>query len=131
MKRTCVYNPYRTKVRKGCKAIADKVKDMKEKRRHHYRITDPVRFFLFVLISIMIIVFAGYSVIGASDAEASAVRTYAQVVIQDGDNLWSIVERYNPDANIDIRDVIYEIYEINDIDADDIMPGDTIFVPIY
>lgn len=104
---------------------------MKEKRRHHYRITDPVRFFLFVVISIMIIVFAGYSVIGASDAEASAIRTYAQVTVQDGDSIWSIVEQYNPDSRIDIRDVVYEVYEINDIEDGCIMPGDVIFIPIY
>ena len=107
------------------------VNDMKENRTHHYRIVNPVRFFLFVVISIMILVFAGYSIVGAGNAEAAAVRSYAQVTIHDGDNLWSIVERYNPDANINVRDVIYEIYEINDIDADDIKPGDVIFVPLY
>ena len=79
----------------------------------------------------MMLVFAGYTITGASDAEAAAVNTYAQVTIQDGDNLWSIVEKYNPDANINIQSAIYDIYEINDIGADDIMPGQVIFVPIY
>ena len=45
---------------------------MKENRIHHYRIVKPFRFFLFVVISIMIIVFAGYTVIGAGNAEAAA-----------------------------------------------------------
>ncbi len=107
------------------------VDKMKENRKHHYRIVKPARFFVFVVISIMVLVFAGYSVVGAADAEAAAVRTYAQVTISDGDSLWSIVERYNPDANIDIQSVIYDIYEINDIDAADIQPGDKIFVPVY
>ena len=79
----------------------------------------------------MITAFAGYSIIGASDAEAAAVRTYSQVTIQDGDNLWDIVEQYNPHADIDVRSAIYDIYEINDIDADDVRPGKTIFVPVY
>ena len=104
---------------------------MTEYRRHHYRIVNPVRFFIFVVLSIMILIFAGYSVIGISDAEAASVRSYAQVVIQDGDNLWNLVERYNPDARIDIRDTIYEICEINDIEAGDIRPGDVIFIPVY
>lgn len=104
---------------------------MKTNIRHHYRIVNPVRFFMFIVICIMILVFAGYTAIGASRAEAAAVRTYAQVEIQDGDNLWDIVEAYNPDSNINVRDAVYEIYEINDIDADDIRPGDTIFVPVY
>ena len=104
---------------------------MKTSSRHHYRIVNPLRFFIFVFICIMITAFAGYSIIGASDAEAAAVRTYSQVTIQDGDNLWDIVEQYNPHADIDVRSAIYDIYEINDIDADDVRPGKTIFVPVY
>ena len=52
-------------------------------------------------------------------------------LIQQNDNLWNLVERYNPDANINIRDAVYDIYEINDIDADYIQPGDEIFIPVY
>ena len=104
--------------------IRKAVSDMKQ-RKHHYRIVDPVRFFLAVVISIMILIFAGYSIIGATQAQAAAIRTYKQVTIQDGDNLW------NPDSHIDIRDAIYDIYEINDIDESDIRPGETIFIPIY
>ena len=104
---------------------------MKEKRRHHYRIVNPVRFFIFVVISIRIVIFAGYSIMGISDANAAAVRTYKQVVIQDGDNLWNLIESYNPGTHIDVRDAIYDVYEINDIDAADIQPGDKLFIPIY
>ena len=104
---------------------------MRANTGHHYKIVNPVRFFIFVLLVIMIMVFGVYSVIGASDAEAAVVRTYAQVTIQDGDNLWDIIEEYNPDANIDVRDAVYDIYEINDIDDCSVNPGDTIFVPIY
>ena len=102
-----------------------------KQRKHHYRIVDPVRFFLAVVISIMILIFAGYSIIGATQAQAAAIRTYKQVTTQDGDNLWNLVEAYNPDSHIDIRDAIYDIYEINDIDESDIRPGETIFIPIY
>ena len=104
---------------------------MRANTGHHYKIVNPVRFFIFVLLVIMIMVFGVYSVIGASDAEAAVVRTYAQVTIQDGDNLWDIIEEYNPDANINVRDAVYDIYEINDIDDCSVNPGDTIFVPIY
>ncbi len=110
---------------------SEKVINMKANRKHHYRITDPVRFFLFVVISIMIIVFAAYSIAGAGKAEASATRTYTQVTIQDGDSLWGLIEMYNPDAHIDIRKAIYDVYEINDIDESDIVPGEKIFIPIY
>ena len=104
---------------------------MKENRIHHYRIVKPFRFFLFVVISIMIIVFAGYTVIGAGNAEAAAARSYVQITIDEGDSLWSIVERCNKDAHIDVQSAIYDVYEINDIDAADIQPGDKLFIPIY
>ena len=111
--------------------IDEMVDEMKENRKHHYRIVKPFRFFLFVVLSIMITVFAGYTVIGAGNAEAAAVRTYVQVTIDEGDSLWSIVERCNKDANIDVQSAIYDVYEINDIDAADIQPGDKLFIPVY
>ena len=104
---------------------------MTSSKRHHYRIYSPVRFFIFVFLTLTITVFSIYSIIGASNAQAAGVRNYAQVMVGQDDSLWSIVEAYNPDANIDIRDALYDIYEINDITADDLQPGDTIFVPIY
>ena len=100
-------------------------------RTRHYRIVNPVRFFIFILISIMIITFAGYSLIGAGRADAASVHTYKQVVIHEGDNLWDIVEKYNPDVHKSTREIIYEICETNDIEADEIQPGDMSFVPIY
>ena len=104
---------------------------MKENRTHHYRIVKPLRFFLFVLISIMIIIFAGYSVIGAGNAQAAAARTYVQVTIDDGDSLWNIVERCNKGSVVDVQSAIYDIYEINDIEAADVQPGDKLFIPVY
>ena len=111
--------------------IDEMVNEMKENRKHHYRIVKPFRFFLFVVISIMVIVFAGYTAIGAGNAEAAAVRSYVQVTIDEGDNLWSIVERCNKDAHIDVQSAIYDVYDINDIEAADIQPGDKLFIPVY
>ena len=111
--------------------IDEMVDEMNENRKHHYRIVKPFRFFLFVVISIMVIVFAGYTAIGAGNAEAAAVRSYVQVTIDEGDNLWSIVERCNKDAHIDVQSAVYDVYEINDIDAADIQPGDKLFIPVY
>ena len=130
MYRTNVYNPNKTNVL-DVLSLKKTVNDMKDNRRHHYRIVDPVRFFLAVVISIMILIFAGYSVIGAARVQAAAIRTYTQVTIQEGDNLWNLVKMYNPDSHIDIRDAIYDVYEINDIDESDIRPGEKIFIPIY
>lgn len=100
-------------------------------KRRHLKIVNPIRFFIFVLLCIMIIVFAGYSIMGAGQAEAAAVNTYKQVVIHEGDNLWDIVEKYNPDVHKSYREIIHDIEETNDVDANCLQPGDMIFVPIY
>lgn len=100
-------------------------------KRHHYRIVNPVRFFIFVLISVMILIFAAYGILNIGRAEAAAVNTYAQVTVSENQSLWSIAERYNPDVRMDTRDIIHEICEINDIESADLKPGDTIFVPVY
>ena len=101
-------------------------------RKCHYRIVKPVRFFFFVLIVTMAVIFTGYSMIGAGHtAEAAAKTEFAKVIIQENDTLWDIAETYNPDCNMDIRDAVYDICRINNIKASDIHPGDVIYVPVY
>ena len=100
-------------------------------KTRHYRIVSPVRFFLFVLISIMIIIFAGYSLLNVSQAEAASEVTYEHVVVQDSDTLWGLAEMYNPDTDLSYRDIVYSICEINDMDSEDIHPGDVLYVPVY
>ena len=104
---------------------------MKEKRRHHYRIANPVRFFVFIFICTMILSFAAFTVLGSGRAEASSARTYAQVTVSEDDTLWGLIKKYNPDGRVNVRSAIYDVCEINDIDAGDINPGDKLFIPVY
>ena len=55
------------------------VNDMKENRRHHYKIVKPVRFFIFVVISIMIIVFAGAGMFVGLVGSFTSIRKYMNV----------------------------------------------------
>ena len=98
-------------------------------RRHHYRVVNPVRFFIFILISVMIMVFAAYGIFRIGSAEATGTDSYAEVVIDENDTLWDLASHYNPDGNI--RDIVHEIYDVNGISADDIQPGMKILVPIH
>lgn len=101
-------------------------------RRRRYRIVKPVRFFFFVLLVTMIVVFAGYSIIGSGHtADAAAEPVYTKVIVQENDTLWDIAQTYNPDCNVDIRDAVYAICKYNNIKASDIQPGDVIYVPLY
>ncbi len=99
-------------------------------RRHHYKIVNPIRFFIFILLTVVITVFAVYSLFNYSKAEAASVDTYVQVSVDENGNLWNIAERYNTEDR-DIRDYIQEIRQVNDIDEDDLQPGDVLFIPIH
>lgn len=98
--------------------------------KKHYRVANPIRFFIFVLICVMTIAFAGSTLLGMDKANAASVSTYRQVEIQADDTLWNIAEQYCSDS-IDIRDYINEVCEINDISLNNIHAGDVIFVPVY
>ena len=99
--------------------------------RRRYKIVNPFRFFIFILVCIMITIFASYGIFGPSKVSAAVKTEYAEVKVQENDTLWNIIETYNPNANIDIRMALYDVYEINNISADSIRPGDVILVPIY
>ena len=53
--------------------------------------------------------------------------TTTTVYVQDGDTLWSIADDYVSD-DIDIRDYIYEVRKLNNMDSYDVYAGDIITV---
>lgn len=61
---------------------------------------------------------------GASDTAASGVT---KVEIRPGQNLWSVVEAYDPGA--DTRVVIQEILQMNSLKTDQVQPGQLLWVP--
>ncbi|MCK4258333.1 MAG: LysM peptidoglycan-binding domain-containing protein [Halanaerobiales bacterium] len=51
-----------------------------------------------------------------------------EVVVVQGDTLWSIAKTYNSSDN-DIRELIYYIKKINQLTTAQIHPGQTLFIP--
>lgn len=96
-----------------------------------YKIVSPVRFFIFVLLFTLIMVFGLVSIFTSSRTEAAAINSYVQVVVEENDTLWTIASDYSDDS-MDIRDMIDDIRDINDIEANEsIHAGDQLFIPIY
>lgn len=54
---------------------------------------------------------------------------YNEVRVEKGDTLWMIALEYMPEK-YDVRDMIYEIKKINEMDLSNIYAGDIIKVPI-
>ena len=108
------------------RCLAEKEYIMKITRR--YRVVKPVRFFISILVTVLILTFSITTFLGSS-TEASSTDTYRQVVVHENETIWTIAEE-NCSNEKDIRVQVNEICEINDIQAGDVQPGDTLIVPV-
>ena len=52
-----------------------------------------------------------------------------KVTVNNGDTLWNLARRYY-DSNTDLRKVIFDIKEINNMSTSDIRPGQQIKIPL-
>jgi hypothetical protein len=70
-------------------------------------------------------------VLGSGTADASAQtdgKTTAVVVVQPGENLWSIAQGIDPGS--DPRDLVLRIRELNELGAAHVFPGQSLIVPL-
>ena len=96
---------------------------------HRYRINNRVRFTLFVVLVILFVTTCANFALGLSTADSATIVEYLEVQVKSGDTLWSIADTYMDD-NSDIRRSVYELCQINDINASQLQAGMTIMVPI-
>jgi len=91
------------------------------------RITNKYRFITFVTLFVLVISMAigAFFPVSAASPELSS---YKEVKVQDGDTLWKIARTYG-DQSKDVREVIYDICRINNVDAANIYPGQTLMIP--
>lgn len=94
----------------------------------HYKVVNRFRFITFVVVLILAVSFSAVGVFSLVEAKASEKTNYTEVEICYGDTMWSLAKRYgNPDK--DIREVIYDICQANNISASDLHEGQIILVP--
>lgn len=89
-----------------------------------YELRNPVRFY--TAIAVIIVVIA--TLFAAGKVYGKKANDLVGVVVTKGDTLWSIAEECN--SGTEIRKLIYEIKEINNLDSNDlIFEGMTLYVP--
>lgn len=66
----------------------------------------------------------------ANASEILEVRPMSEVIVSDGDTLWTLVKEYRPNYKGDIRRAIYEIQKINDLKGAKLYPGQILKIPI-
>ena len=94
-----------------------------------YRINSRIRFTLFVVLTIILLTISANFALGLDIADSSTMTEYMEVEVSSGDTLWSIADNYMTDYS-DTRKAVYELCQINDIDASELYAGMTIMVPI-
>ncbi len=95
--------------------------------KRRYRIKNKYRFITFVALMVIMasmVMGAVFPVSAAHEQEAN----YREVKVQTGDTLWNIANVYG-DGSRDVREIIYEICEINNVNAGSIYPGQVLKVP--
>ena len=68
----------------------------------------------------------GQGAAAATESPAGRVRTQ-QVVVEQGDSLWSIAQQVAPGA--DPREIVTQLRELNGLRSNLIHPGDVVLVP--
>ena len=94
-----------------------------------YRINNRVRFTIFVVLVILLITTFANFILGFNTANSATYAEYTKVEVMSGDTLWSIADTYMDD-NSDIRKSVYQLCQINDINASQLQAGMTLMVPV-
>ena len=94
-----------------------------------YRIVNKFRFTVSMVILFLVVISAFSFAFGMLDVKGLEETKFVEVKVAAGDTLWVIAQRHSSGEK-DVREIVYLISEINDIDSNIIYPGDTLRVPI-
>lgn len=94
-----------------------------------YRIINRKRFTIFIIFTFSLISLLGFVFISSIKAEGTILeKNHFEHYILDGDTLWNIALEYMP-KKYDVRKMIYEIKELNQLNTSYIFPGEMIKIP--
>lgn len=95
-----------------------------------YRVKSKFRFTLFLVITILVFGTVFSTLLGTGTANSVSFDQFKPVKVESGETLWTIAKANNP-HNKDIRSVIYEIKELNNLKSGEITVGQKILIPVY
>lgn len=101
-----------------------------ENMNKKYRITSKFRFTMFLVVMILCLMTAIGTLLGFNTVNSASMNQYNQVQVEAGDTIWNIACEYAPD-DMDVRKVVHDICDINEIQADQLTAGQKIIVPVY
>ena len=93
-------------------------------------IKSRIRFTIFVVIMLIFVGTAFSLLAGTTPVVTGHTETkYQTVEVIDGDTLWDIADMYMPD-DMDRREAVYELSQINNLEDTQLEPGQEIKVPV-
>lgn len=84
------------------------------------------------LLAVVCILLSTISISSSKELYANKSEKFSSTVsyiVEPGDTLWKISQKFNPDQLIDRRKHIYQIRKFNKLDSAVIYPGQEILVP--
>lgn len=95
---------------------------------NRYKVTNLQKFKRFMFMSILLISILVFGSTATLNAYSKDIPQFDYIDVKEGDTLWSIASDYSD--NREIRKVIFEISQTNNIQNASIYPGDVIKIPI-
>lgn len=97
-------------------------------KKKTYRITNKFRFITALTLCMLIFAFTVSGFMGFDNAAGNNVQSFVTIRVQEGDTLWGLAKSYGP-KNVDLRRVIAEIQQINNVSASTLQAGMYISIP--
>ena len=93
------------------------------------RIKDRKKFERFIFITMIIFVFITYVLVSLTTTyfvEGKSISNNS-IIVKQGDTLWSIAEKI--DSRRDIREIVFDIQQLNKMSNSNLHPGEKIYIP--
>jgi len=90
---------------------------------------EQIRRRFFCAIFLVLVIGLSLSLFYSTMATGSEPLSYIEITVEQGDTLWELAQD-NLTENQDIRAVIYEIRELNNLSTANLTPGQIIRIPV-
>ena len=95
-----------------------------------FKVVNRTRFYIFVTMILLIAGIVTNTILSTAKAYSNPVDIpFEEVIVSEGDTLWFIAIDFMP-KNYDVREMIYNIRQLNEMKTASIHPGDIIKIPI-
>lgn len=87
-----------------------------------------ILFSVLIALLLMLVTFTFNTFVGLNDVNSDTQQVYEEVLVNSGDTIWDIAQRYMNNTT-DTRYAVYMICQANDITADQLYAGEYIKIP--